>query len=185
MSAKKSKIYTRQGDDGYTNLADLARVSKADVRVEICATIDELNSYLGFAKSLLSDGDKSSELKSCIAEVQKQLFDVAAEVAVSTAEAKVKAAKISSEDIGFLEGLCDKYDEGLPPLKQFVIPGDTQLSAVLHIARTVARRVERLMVKCNHGLAGEAGAVCPGTLLASYMNRLSDLLFILARVSAA
>jgi len=178
----KSTIYTRSGDDGYTSLADATRVSKADIRVEICGTIDELNSYLGLAKSLMSDG-KLSELKSHITSIQEKLFDVATEVAVDTSQAKAKIAKINSNDIKSLEALCDKYDRDLPPLKHFIIPGDTQMSATLHVARAVARRAERLMVKCNCEEQVDSG-VYPGTVLISYMNRLSDLLFILARVVA-
>ena len=180
MSRKREKpvrldrIYTRGGDGGETSLGDGSRVSKTDPRIEAYGTVDELNSAIGFALA----GDLPAESRSWLEGIQNELFDLGADLSVPFADEKKERLRITQGQIDRLEELCDRANEGLDPLRSFVLPGGTDGAARLHLARTVCRRAERLAV----GLAA-LDSVNP--LAIAYLNRLSDLLFILARVANA
>ncbi len=168
------RIYTRGGDAGQTSLGDGQRVSKADLRVEALGAVDELNALLGVVLA----GDPPAEFRPWLERIQNELFDLGADLAVPLAETKRERLRVSSEQVEWLEGLCDEANERLEPLRSFVLPGGTEPAALLHLARTVCRRAERVMV----ALAAETD-VNPDAL--AYLNRLSDLLFILARAANA
>jgi cob(I)alamin adenosyltransferase len=168
-----TKIYTRTGDAGETSLFGGGRVSKDDLRVRAYGTIDELNAAIGVVRA----GEPPPEIDGILERVQHQLFDLGAELA--TPESAAAAARITRTTADRVEGLEQDIDRGealLPPLRQFVLPGGTPVAAALHHARTVARRAEREIVSLN---ARES--VNPDLL--KYVNRLSDLLFVLARVA--
>ena len=156
-----TRIYTRGGDAGETSLGDGSRVSKLDARIVAFGTTDELNSVIG----VILAGDCPAELRGPLGRVQNELFDVGADLCVPLeVEGRLR---VEQPMIDRLEELCDAFNEELPDLKSFVLPGGTSASAGLHVARTVCRRAER-----------EA-------LVAVYLNRMSDLLFILARAANA
>ena len=167
-----SKIYTRTGDDGSTALGDGARVAKDDARVEAYGTIDELNAVLGV---LLCCGDGLLE-RDLLESVSNDLFDVGADLCrpPTDGEGSGDALRIAADHVDTLEAAIDRLNADLQPLRSFVLPGGTTVSAHCHLARTVCRRAERRVVT----LARDA-AVNP--LVAVYLNRLSDLLFVLAR----
>lgn len=163
------KIYTGKGDQGKTSLWGKERVEKNDARVETYGSIDEANSVLGMARNLVTD----REIKKIIYQVQKTLFTVAAEIAA--AEPHLKSfTKIGTEETRELEILIDKISKDLSPVKGFIIPGDSKEGAFLDFARTVIRRTERLAV----GLLEQK---IVSEQIVAYLNRLSDLLFVLAR----
>ncbi len=166
-------LYTKTGDRGDTGLFDGTRVTKADARVDAYGEVDELNACIGLARAEIADAAMSDEL----AHIQRDLFALGARLADPAAKiaARVTKAAITPEDIDRLEGLIDRYDGQVPPLRRFILPGGCPAGAALHVARTVCRRAERRMV----GLG--AGAYEPDLLI--YMNRLSDLLFVIARVT--
>jgi cob(I)alamin adenosyltransferase len=172
------KIYTRTGDAGETGLFDGTRVSKADARVATYGDVDELNAWLGLAAATLGDEPGGPlALKPILHRLQRDLFALGSRLADPShriAERVTKAA-ISPEDITRLEGWIDALDVELPPLRRFILPGGAQAGAALHVARTVCRRAERAMVAL--------GEVEPELLI--YINRLSDLLFVLARAANA
>ncbi len=168
------RIYTRGGDAGETSLGDGARVSKADLRVEAYGQVDELNALLGVA---LAQG-VPDEFRAYLERIQNELFDLGADLAVPLEDTKRERTRITAEQVEHLESLCDEANENLEPLRSFVLPGGTEPAALLHLARTVCRRAERVTV----ALAAEAD-VNPDAL--AYLNRLSDLLFILARAANA
>jgi cob(I)alamin adenosyltransferase len=162
-----SKIYTRTGDDGSTGLGDGTRTAKDSARVRAYGTVDEANSTIG----LLLAADVPAPMRDLLTAVQHQLFDLGGELCIPG------HAAIDDEDIARLEQHLDAYNEALPPLKDFILPGGGEAAARCHIARTVVRRAEREAVT----LAGDE-AVRPQAI--RYLNRLSDLLFVLARVLA-
>ena len=168
-----TRIYTRGGDAGETSLGDGTRVSKADPRIETYGTVDELNSAIGMVLAS-APGD---ELRPWLERIQNELFDVGADLSVPLDDSKERL-RVDAGQVLALEELCDLVNERLEPLTSFVLPGGTELAARLHVARTVCRRAERLAVT----LAAEE-AVNPEAL--RYLNRLSDLLFILARAANA
>ena len=168
------RIYTRGGDAGETSLGDGQRVSKADLRVEAYGQVDELNALLGVA---LARG-VPDEFRAHLERIQNELFDLGADLAVPLEDTKRERTRITAEQVEHLENLCDEVNENLEPLRSFVLPGGTEPAALLHLARTVCRRAERVTV----ALAAEAD-VNPEAL--AYLNRLSDLLFILARAANA
>jgi cob(I)alamin adenosyltransferase len=168
-----TRIYTRGGDAGETSLGDGTRVSKADPRIETYGTVDELNSAIGVVLAS-APGD---ELRSWLERIQNELFDVGADLSVPLDDSKERL-RVDAGQVLALEKLCDLVNERLEPLTSFVLPGGTELAARLHVARTVCRRAERLAVT----LAAEED-VNPEAL--RYLNRLSDLLFILARAANA
>ena len=165
------KIYTKTGDAGETGLFGGARVSKASLRVEAYGEVDELNSAVGWARVAVS----GSDLDSLLNQIQNDLFEVGAELG-STEDRKQKSAMplIDEPQVEALERAIDKYEEGPPALTSFVLPGGTESAARFHLARCVCRRAERSLVElgAQENLRGE---------LFRYINRLSDLLFVLAR----
>lgn len=165
------KIYTKTGDAGETGLFGGARVSKASLRVEAYGEVDELNSAIGWARVAVS----SPDLDALLNQIQNDLFEVGAELG-STAERKQKSAMplIEEARVHALERAIDKYEEGPPPLTSFVLPGGSEQAARFHLTRCICRRAERSIV------ALEAEDTVRGEVL-RYVNRLSDLLFILAR----
>jgi cob(I)alamin adenosyltransferase len=168
MGNRLSKIYTRTGDDGTTGLGDGARTSKDAPRVEAYGTIDELNSALGV---LLADDEVPDEIREVLTQVQHDLFDLGGELCIPG------MALIRDDDVTRLEGALDRFNADLPRLKEFILPGGSVAAARCHVARTVCRRAERRVVSL-----GRSEAVRPQAL--HYLNRLSDLLFVLARVLA-
>lgn len=168
-----TRIYTRAGDGGETSLGDGSRVPKSDPRIEAYGTVDELNSVVGLALA----GDLSPEFRSWLEHIQNDLFDLGADLAVPLEDERERL-RMTQEQVERLEELCDLANERLEPLKSFVLPGGTESAARLHVARSVCRRAERLAVD----LAGQT-SVNPAAL--AYLNRLSDLLFILARAANA
>jgi cob(I)alamin adenosyltransferase len=165
-----TRIYTRGGDAGETSLGDGSRVSKLDCRIGAFGTVDELNSALGVVLA----GDVPEGMREPLGRIQNELFDVGADLSVPwgvTDRLRVEQAMIDG-----LERLCDDFNADLPELRSFVLPGGTETSARLHVARTICRRAEREV------LLG-AQEVDLNPLVLRYLNRLSDLLFILARAA--
>ncbi len=162
------KIYTKSGDKGKTSLFGGQRVDKDDLRVECYGTVDELSSNLGFAVTEITD----AEVNEVIKKIQNDLFTLGGELA--TPSEKTSASNIHSEQIQFLEEKIDRFEEQLSPLKQFILPGGSKGAALLHIARSVSRRSERLVVKLSRNDVINENIII-------YLNRLSDLLFVLAR----
>ena len=167
------KIYTKTGDTGETSLFDKTRVSKADPRVDAYGEVDELNACLGAARAARLDADLTAVLE----QIQSELFAVGARLAdpSSRIAARVEKATVTSAEVEQLESMIDRLEAQLPPLRRFILPGGCSAGALLHLARTVCRRAERRVV----GLG--AGAVDP--VIVTYLNRLSDLLFVMARVA--
>ena len=165
-----TRIYTRGGDRGETSLGDGSRVSKLDPRVLAYGAVDELNSQLGIVLAL---PELDAELREPLARIQNELFDVGADLSVPFA-AGDERLRVTQAHVDELERLCDLHNERLPELKSFVLPGGTEAAARLHVARAVCRRAELLVLEC-------AQAVEIDPLVPIYLNRLSDLLFILAR----
>jgi cob(I)alamin adenosyltransferase len=165
------KIYTKTGDTGETSLFDNSRVSKADPRVDAYGEVDEVNACLGAALAAGIDGDIAAVLVT----VQKDLFAVGARLAdpSSRIAGRVTKAAVTAEQIERLEATIDRLEEELPPLRRFILPGGTQAGALLHLTRTVCRRAERRVVALG------ADSVETGVVV--YLNRLSDLLFVMAR----
>jgi cob(I)alamin adenosyltransferase len=168
-----TRIYTRAGDAGETSLGDGTRVPKTDPRIEAYGTVDELNSVLGFALAVpLPD-----EFRTWLEEIQNDLFDLGADLSVPLDDQRERL-RVTHAQVERLEGLCDLVNERLEPLRSFVLPGGSEASARLQLARAACRRAERLVVAL-----GEASGVNPEAL--AYLNRLSDFLFILARAANA
>lgn len=173
-----SRIYTRTGDDGSTALADGTRTAKSDSRLVAYADVEEANCAIGVA---LAIGDIPSDLVALLSRVQNELFDLGADLAnpVTDEPPAFPPLRIDESYIDALEAACDQYNEDLPVLRSFILPGGTPAAALLHTARVVTRRAER----SAWAAVGEHGdSVNPMT--AKYLNRLSDLLFILGRVVA-
>ena len=169
------RIYTKTGDSGETGLFDGTRVSKADPRVEAYGEIDELNAWLGLVRA----NTPADDVDALLADIQRDLFALGAVLADPRHKiaARVEKATIDTEDVARLERAIDRFEEGVPPLRRFILPGGGQTGAMLHLARTVCRRAERRMVAT--GAAPGAEPVDPTAII--YINRLSDLLFVLAR----
>ena len=169
-----TRIYTRTGDDGTTSLGDLSRVSKNDLRLEAYADTDEANSAIGVALAL---GDLVPDVVALLTRVQNELFDVGADLCTPVVEnPEYPPLRVEQAYVDRLEGECDAYNALLPDLRSFVLPGGTPGSALLHVARTVVRRAERAT-----WAALDQHHDAMSSLPATYLNRLSDLLFILAR----
>ena len=163
------KIYTKTGDAGETSLFDNTRVSKADARVDAYGEVDELNACLGAARAAGVDEDVAAVLES----IQKDLFALGSRLADPSARiaARVVKAAITDADIERLEATIDRLETEIPPLRRFILPGGALAGSLLHLARTVCRRAERRVIALG---AGEP-------ILVVYLNRLSDLLFVMAR----
>lgn len=167
---KKSTIYTKKGDSGMTSLASMQKVSKTNLRLKTYGTVDELNAHLGVVLSL----DCSAKTQHILTELQHSLFNLGSDLAFENGTHPEGLKRIDENDISFLEKHIDMMDQELPTLRQFILPGGCLSAAHLHVARTVCRRAERLLVEFlehNH---------CNPFLL-PFLNRLSDLLFVMAR----
>jgi cob(I)alamin adenosyltransferase len=173
---KLNKIYTRTGDDGTTGLVRGPRRSKADLRVEAFGTVDEANSFIGMARLHTAAMPRLDRL---LARIQNDLFDLGSDLATPGAdpEGASRSLRITAAQAEWLEQQIDAYNEALEPLRSFVLPGGTPLAVALHLARTVTRRAERLVVEL---MASEPDV---GQAVLVYLNRLSDLMFVLARVA--
>ncbi|MHB8404883.1 MAG: cob(I)yrinic acid a,c-diamide adenosyltransferase [Gammaproteobacteria bacterium] len=165
MGHRLSKIYTRTGDDGTTGLADGTRVPKDDPRVEAYGTLDELNSALG----LLLSEPLPKDVAAVLQPIQHELFDLGSEFCLPGYTA------ITADHVQRLETTLDKFNESLPPLKEFILPGGSRAAALCHFARTVCRRAERRAWTLHKQHLQNPESI-------KYLNRLSDLLFVLARV---
>lgn len=179
-----SQIYTKTGDDGTTGLGDGARVRKDHLRVEAYGTVDEANASIGLcvlaAAAHAADRTTASAIQSLLTTIQNDLFDVGADLCCPLDPAAPPDARLRVTEPQTLrmEAAIDEYNERLSPLNSFVLPGGTPLAAPLHMARTIVRRAERCVVAL---LAADAAHTNPETV--RYLNRLSDLLFVLARVA--
>jgi cob(I)alamin adenosyltransferase len=169
------KIYTRTGDEGTTGLFGGGRVSKDNARIEAYGTVDELNATIGMVRSV----GVSARLDEQLCQIQHELFSLGAELATPDA-ASHDLRVIDGRHIGRLEQWIDEHESDLPPLKQFILPAGTTAATTLHLARSVCRRAERRVVTLGEG----AGAELSENLVI-YLNRLSDLLFVLSRVANA
>ena len=169
-----TRIYTRTGDSGTTSLGDFSRTSKTDSRLVAYADVDEANSAIGV---VLATTDVSEDMRQTLLRIQNELFDVGADLCTPVVEQpETPPLRIDQAYIDRLEAECDRYNADLPPLRSFILPGGTPAAAQLHVARTIVRRAERAAWVALHA-HGESMTVLPAT----YLNRLSDLLFILAR----
>jgi len=168
-----SSVYTKTGDGGTTSLGDGSRTSKNDARLEAFSTVDEANSSIGVAVCLVTEED----VRKVLLGIQNDLFDVGADLCTPVVDTPaVPPLRVTESQILHLEKMIDKYNEPLSVLRSFVLPGGTHAAAQLHVARTVVRRAERETWKAIHLFADGVNI-----LTAKYLNRLSDLLFVLAR----
>lgn len=172
------RVYTKAGDGGETSLIGGARVSKASRRIEGYGTVDELNATLGLVRTALEASAAGEHLVPVIHRVQQELFNLGAELAADSAELRAKLPSVGERHVARLEADIDALNDDLPPLRSFVLPGGGWASAYFHLARTVCRRAERLVV----GMAGAGEDV--GEHAVRYLNRLSDALFVFGRWSA-
>ncbi|SNT44995.1 ATP:cob(I)alamin adenosyltransferase [Streptosporangium subroseum] len=175
-----SKIYTRTGDDGTTALGDMSRARKTDPRLAAYADVEEANAAIGVALAMGSvDGSLDEDIARVLVRIQNELFDVGADLCTPVVEnPEFPPLRVEPSYVEWLEERCDEFNERLKPLRSFILPGGTPVVAQLHVARTVTRRAERTVWS-----ALEAhDDVNP--LTAKYLNRLSDLMFILCRVAA-
>lgn len=169
-----TRIYTRTGDGGTTRLGDMSETSKLDARLEAYATVDEANAHIGVA---LSVGDLADDVAAVLIHVQNDLFDVGADLSTPVvANPKHPPLRVTQEYVDRLEQWCDHYNDQLEPLRSFILNGGSPAAAHLHVARTVARRAERAA-----WAAHTEHADAMNRLTLTYLNRLSDLLFIFAR----
>jgi cob(I)alamin adenosyltransferase len=168
MTVNLTRIYTRLGDSGETHLGDMSRVPKTHPRIEAYGTVDELNAQIGVALTVEGmPGDYADWLR----RIQNDLFDVGADIAAPE-DPERERLRVAPQQTEWLEQRCDEVNATLEPLKSFVLPGGSVAAAHLHVCRTVCRRAERLAVACGDEVNAE---------VVRYLNRLSDLLFILAR----
>lgn len=171
-----TKIYTKTGDSGTTSLGDMSRTSKNDPRIEAYATVDEANSNIGV---VIASKQLPVDVLQVLNRIQNELFDVGADLSTPVVDSpKVTPLRITEESITWLEEMIDTYNYVLEPLTSFILPTGSMASAQLHVARTVVRRAERETWNAIHAF-GDGVSV----LTAKYLNRLSDLLFVLARVA--
>ena len=170
MPVNLTRIYTRHGDGGETHLGDMSRVPKTHPRIEAYGDVDELNAQLGVA--LATDGLPDA-YAGWLRRIQNDLFDVGADLAVPPGGERDRL-RVSAAQVTWLEERCDEVNDTLEPLRSFLLPGGTKAAAQLHVCRTVCRRAERRTIACGEDVNAEC---------VRYLNRLSDLLFILARGS--
>lgn len=176
MAVHLTRIYTRTGDDGTTGLSDFSRVSKNDARLFAYADCDEANAAIGVAVAL---GHPDKPMLGILRQIQNDLFDAGADLSTPVVpDPEYPPLRIQQSYVDRLEQWCDEFNDGLPALNSFILPGGTALSALLHVARTVTRRAER---SAWHAVETHGDTV--SVLPAKYLNRLSDLLFILSRVA--
>jgi cob(I)alamin adenosyltransferase len=179
-----TRIYTRNGDAGKTHLSDLSVTAKTDPRVEAYGDVDEANSMIGLA---LSTGELSEEITALLSDIQNELFDVGADLSNPLVEnPRYEPLRILPSSVERLEQWCDRFTEEVPALTSFILPGGTRAASTLHLARAIVRRAERHAWAAAEMYGTETGTQdAPGgvsTIAISYLNRLSDLLFILTRV---
>ena len=167
MGNRLSKIYTRTGDKGTTGLGDGSRVDKDSLRVEAYGTVDELNSAVG----LVLSADLPDDIRACLTRTQHELFDLGGELCMPG------TTLIPASYVEGLEQALDGFNDDLPPLKDFILPGGSEAAARCHLARTIARRAERRVISLAHNETVNEATI-------RYLNRLSDLLFVIARVLA-
>jgi cob(I)alamin adenosyltransferase len=170
MTVNLTRIYTRLGDGGETHLGDMSRVSKTHPRIEAYGTVDELNAQLGVTLTVDGLADAHREW---LTRIQNDLFDVGADISAPEDPGRERL-RVIPQQTRWLEERCDEVNKTLAPLRSFVLPGGTAAAAHLHVARTVCRRAERLAVACGEDINAE---------VVRYLNRLSDLLFILSRAA--
>jgi len=170
MTVNLTRIYTRLGDDGETHLGDMSRVLKTHPRIEAYGTVDELNAQLGVALALPGFPEQAAGF---LRRIQNDLFDVGADISVPHGGDRTRL-RLAPEQTAWLEQACDEVNAGLEPLRSFVLPGGSPAAAQLHVCRTVCRRAERRTIDCGDAVGREC---------VRYLNRLSDLLFILARAA--
>lgn len=170
MTVNLTRIYTRLGDGGETHLGDMSRVPKTDPRIEAYGTVDELNAQLGVT---LAAGGLRAPYETWLKRIQNDLFDVGADISVPEGGTRERL-RVIPEQTAWLEQACDEANAELPALKSFVLPGGTPAAANLHVCRTVCRRAERRVLACGDQVNAET---------VRYLNRLSDLLFILSRAA--
>lgn len=168
MAVNLTRIYTRLGDDGETHLGDMSRVPKTDARIDTYGTVDELNSLIGVV--IATCDDLPAAYRPWLERIQNDLFDVGADISVPGQDTKERLRVVPAQT-AWLEERCDEVNGTLEPLHSFVLPGGTASAAQLHVCRTVCRRAERHAVSCEE----------LSTEVLRYLNRLSDLFFILAR----
>ena len=168
MTVNLTRIYTRLGDGGETHLGDMSRVPKTHPRIAAYGTVDELNAQLGLTLTL---PDLPSDYAEWLRRIQNDLFDVGADIAAPDDPGRERL-RVLPEQTTWLEERCDEINATLKPLKSFVLPGGTPTAAHLHVCRTVCRRAERMAIACGDEVSAE---------VVRYLNRLSDLLFILSR----
>jgi cob(I)alamin adenosyltransferase len=168
MTVNLTRIYTRLGDGGETHLGDMSRVSKTHPRIAAYGTVDELNAQIGLTMTVTG---LPVRYRKWLAHVQNDLFDVGADLSAPE-DPERERLRVVGEQTAWLEQRCDEVNETLEPLKSFVLPGGTAAAAHLHVCRTVCRRAERAAIACGEDCSPEA---------VRYLNRLSDLLFILSR----
>jgi cob(I)alamin adenosyltransferase len=182
MTVNLTRIYTRLGDDGETHLGDMSRVPKTHPRIEAYGTVDELNSQLGVTLALPGLDERFAGF---LRRVQNDLFDVGADISVPNTQTTSSSGtgggdrtrlRLAPEQTKWLEEACDEVNAGLEPLRSFLLPGGSPAAAQLHVCRTVCRRAERRTIDCGDDVNREC---------VRYLNRLSDLLFILARAANA
>jgi cob(I)alamin adenosyltransferase len=168
MTVNLTRIYTRLGDGGETHLGDMSRVAKTHPRIEAYGTVDELNAHIGVT---LTIDWLPEEYAAWLRRIQNDLFDVGADISAPE-DPERERLRVIPEQTSWLEQRCDEVNATLEPLKSFVLPGGTPAAAQLHVCRTVCRRAERAAIACGDDVSPE---------VIRYLNRLSDLLFILAR----
>lgn len=166
MGNRLSKIYTRTGDQGTTGLSNGNRVAKDCQRIEVIGSIDELNCAIGY---ILVNKDIRKDVKNILQQIQHKLFDLGGEIS------RPESILINQEDIQGIESILDNFNHQLPPLKEFILPGGDQAAASCHIARAICRRVERRLITLST-------SECINKYSQVYINRLSDLLFVICRV---
>jgi len=170
-----SKVYTKTGDKGETALVGGQRVPKDSPRIEAYGTVDELNSWIGLCRAAaLDSGPTVAQLDASLLRVQHQLFNLGSALATMPADFGPSQPRVTDADIAWLEAAMDQITAGLAPLTSFVLPGGSRLNALLHLARTVCRRAERVTVGLDRAEGGCAAEV-------RYLNRLSDALFVWSR----
>ena len=174
-----SRVYTRTGDDGQTGLFGGPRVAKDDVRLEAYGTVDELNSAVGIVAATVEQDDLRVRLQV----VQSDLFDIGGELATPDLEERIRRGqpvgpRVTDEDVAKLEGWIDAFDEEIEPLQKFILPGGTLAAGQCHLARTICRRAERRVLTLSRDAAVALQVL-------RYLNRLSDVLFTMARVTNA
>ena len=167
MGNRLTKIYTKTGDSGSTGLADGSRVDKDSLRISVIGDVDELNSLLGLLAALNID----NSIKKILLDIQHILFDLGGELAIPDSE------MVTETHVEYIEKFIDEYNSSLPPLKEFILPGGSVPAAVCHTARAVCRRAERQLVGLSKEISVNGDSL-------KFLNRLSDLLFVFARILA-